>query len=63
MALYRRLYRRSYRRSCRFVGTFVGVLKAQSGSIVDGIYRVRNKLLNGGIGELSSAVLRVKVQY
>ena len=55
------LYRRLYRRSCRFIWTFVGVLGAQSGSIVDGIYRVRDELLNGGIGELSSAVLGVEV--
>jgi hypothetical protein len=40
-----------------FVGTFVGVLGARSGSIADAICRVRDKLLNRGIGELSSAVL------
>ena len=44
-----------------FVGTFVRVLGARSGSIVDGIYRVGDELSNGGIGELSSAVLGVKV--
>jgi len=32
-------------------------LGARLGSIVDAIYRVRDKLLNRGIGELSSAVL------
>ena len=55
------LYRRSYRRSCRFIGTFVGVLGAQSGSIMDEIYRVRDKLLNGGISKLNSTILGVKV--
>ena len=62
-ALYRRLYRCSYRRSYRFVGTFVGVLGARSGSIMDGIYRVEDELLNRGISKLSSAVLGVKVQH
>ena len=38
-------------------------LGVQSGSITDGIYRVGDKLLNKGIGELSSAVLKVKVQH
>jgi len=33
------------------------LLGARLGSIIDAIYRVRDKLLNGGIGELSSAVL------
>ena len=45
------------------VQTFVGVLGAQSGSIVDGIYRVGDELSNGGIGELSSAVLGVEVRH
>ena len=34
------------------------LLGAQLGSIMDIIYKVKNKLLNGGIGELSSAILR-----
>ena len=33
------------------------LLGAQLDSIIDIIYRVRDKLLNRGIGELSSAVL------
>jgi hypothetical protein len=32
-------------------------LGARLGSIADIIYRVRDELLNGGIGELSSAIL------
>jgi len=32
-------------------------LGAWLGSIIDTIYRVRDKLLNRGIGELSSAIL------
>ena len=55
------LYRRLYRRLCRFIGIFVGVLGVQLGSIIDRIYKVRDELLNKGIGELSSAVLGVKV--
>ena len=57
----RRLCRRSCRRSCRFVGTFVGVLGARSGSIMDGIYKIGDELLNSGISELSSAILGVEV--
>ena len=30
---------------------------------MDGIYRVGDKLLNGGIGELSSAILGVEVRH
>ena len=33
------------------------LLGARSGFIIDIIYRVRDKLLNRGIGELSSAIL------
>ena len=33
------------------------LLGARLGSIIDIIYRVRDKLLNGGISELSSAIL------
>ena len=33
------------------------LLGAQLGSIIDAIYRVRDKLLNRGISELSSAIL------
>ena len=39
------------------------LLGAQSGSIVDVIYRVRDKLLNRGISELSSAILGGDIQY
>ena len=34
--------------------------RVQLGSIIDKIYRVRDGLLNRGIGKLSSTVLRVK---
>ena len=60
-ALYRHLCRRLCRHLCGFIGTFIGVLGAQSGSIVDRIYRVKDKLLNRGISEPSSAILGVKV--
>ena len=33
------------------------LLGARSGSIIDRIYKVRDKLLNRGISELSSAIL------
>ena len=62
--LYRRLCRCLckclYRRSCGFVGIFIG---ARSGSIVNGIYRVEDEFSNGGIGELSSTILGIKVRY
>jgi len=61
--LYRRLYIRLYRFVGTFIGTFIGVLGAQLGSITNVIYRVGDKLSNGGIGELRSAILGVKVQY
>ena len=36
---------------------FIEILGAQLGSIADAMYRVGDKLLNGGIGELSSSIL------
>ena len=39
------------------------LLGVRSGSITDKIYKVRDELLNRAIGELSSAVLRVKLRY
>ena len=39
------------------------LLGAWSGSITDAIYRVRDELLNGGIGELSSAILGGNIQH
>ena len=60
-ALSRALYKYLYRRLYRFIKTFIGVLGVRSGSIINGIYRVGDKLLNRGIGELSSAILGVEV--
>ena len=39
------------------------LLRAQLGSIIDIIYKIKDKLLNGGIGELSSAILGGDIQY
>ena len=36
---------------------FVETLGAQLGSIMDGFYKTRGGLLNGGIGELSGSIL------
>ena len=67
MALYKILSKVLYRYLCRhlykLIKTFIGVLEAQSGSIMDRIYRVGDELLNKCISELSSAVLGVKVQH
>ena len=37
------------------------LLGGQLGSIIDIIYRVKDKLLNGGISKVSSAVLRSNI--
>jgi hypothetical protein len=41
----------------------IRLLGVRLGSIIDGIYKVGDKLLNGGISELSSAILGVEVRY
>jgi len=46
----------------QFAQTFVEILGARSGSIADAICRVRDELLNRGIGELSSAILGGDIQ-